>query len=116
VGSTHAANQARMRIIQGVGEVTVRLTVGLALVVLVLLETTPLLSTPVTVNVYVLLGVTPFGEVAAVGLLLLHAGIRKSAPDTTKRASMPHAFRDRFPPTAAPNPTSASIGHGIHAA
>lgn len=63
-----------------------------------------------------LLGVTPFGVVVEVPLLLPQAGIRKSAPLITNRASRPHAFLDLFPPTAAPKPTSASIGKGIHRA
>ena len=63
-----------------------------------------------------LLGVTPFGVVVEVAVLLPHAGIRQSAPLITKRASNPHAFLDRFPPAAAPKPTSASMGTGIHRA
>ncbi len=104
------------RMTQFAGEVTVRLTVGLVLVVPVLLEITPFVSTPVTVKVYVLLGVTPFGVVVEVVLLLPQAGIRKSAPLITKSASSPHAFRDFFPPATAPKPTSASRGNGIHTA
>ena len=44
-----------------VAVVTVRLTVGLVLPEPALLETLPAPSTPEMVNVYVLLGVTPFG-------------------------------------------------------
>ena len=76
-----------------------------------LLETTPLASTPTTVNVYVLLGVTPLGLVFW-AVVLPQAGIRKSAALITKSASSPHAFPERFPPIAAPRPTSASIGKG----
>ena len=47
-----------------VGVLTVRLTVGFTLVVVpVLLEMTPLASTPVMVKVYALLGVIPLGVV-----------------------------------------------------
>jgi hypothetical protein len=45
------------------GAVTVKLTVGPLVVVLMLLEATPLESTPTIVNVYVLAGVIPFGVV-----------------------------------------------------
>jgi len=100
---------------QFAGVVTVKLTVGFAVVELVLLEMTPSLSTPVTVKVYVLLGVTPFGVVVPV-LVLPHAGIRNNAPLITNKASRPHAFLDRFPPTAAPRPASASMGKGIQKA
>ena len=63
-----------------------------------------------------MLGVTPFGVVIVVFAELAHAGIRQSAPLITKRASKPHAFRDRFPPTAAPRPTSPRIGIDSHRA
>jgi hypothetical protein len=64
-------------------------TVGPPVVVVpVLLEITPLLSTPATVKVYVPLGVTPLGVVIE-ELVLPHAGISKSAPQITKRASIP---------------------------
>ena len=96
------------------GVLTVRLTVGFTLVVdPVLLETTQLLSTPMSVKVYELLGVTPFGVVTEVPLLP-HAGMRKIAPQITNRAITPQYFLDRFPPAAAPNPASASSGSGIH--
>lgn len=47
---------------------------------------------------------------------LLHAGISRSVPLSTNRASSPHAFRDRFPPAAAPRPARASIGNGSQSA
>ena len=50
---------------------TARLTVGPLVLVLILLEETPLESTPTIVNVYVLAGVIPFGVVVDV-LLLPH--------------------------------------------
>lgn len=92
------------------GAVTVRLTVGTELVVLELLEITPLPSTPMMVNVYVFAGVTPFGVLVEV-LLLPHAGNRRSVPLRTKRASSPKAFVDRLPP-AALNPIRARAGTG----
>ena len=92
------------------GAVTVKLTVGPAVVVLLLLETTPLESTPTIVNVYVLAGVIPFGVVVDV-VLVAHPGIRMKAPQITKRASTPHARLERFPLAAAPKPTSPSSGN-----
>src|SRR6266568_4601040 len=104
------------RMTQFFGVLTVRLMVGLVVVVEpVLLEITPLASTPVTVKVYVLLGVTPFGVVVEV-VVLPQAGVNASAPLITKSASRPHAFLARFPPAAAPNPASASMGRGSHSA
>jgi hypothetical protein len=91
------------------GAVTVKLTVGPVVVVLVLLETTPFESTPTMVNVYELAGVTPFGVVVDVPLFA-HPGTRMKAPESTKSASMPHALLARFPLTAAPKPTSPSNG------
>ena len=88
---------------------TVKLTVGPVVVVLALLETTPLESTPTIVNVYVLAGVTPFGVVVDV-VLFAHPGIRVKAPQSTKSASMPHALLPRFPLTAVPKPTSPISG------
>jgi hypothetical protein len=91
------------------GAVTVKLTVGPVVVMLLLLETTPLESTPTIVNVYVLAGVIPFGVVVDV-VLFAHPGIRMKAPPSTKSASMPHAPLGRFPLTAAPKPTSPISG------
>ena len=91
------------------GAVTVKLTVGPVVVVLVLLETTPFESTPTIVNVYVLAGVTPFGVVVD-GLLLPHPGMRMKAPQSTKSARMPHALLPGFPLIAAPKPTSPKSG------
>src|SRR5580765_1066819 len=92
------------------GAVTVRLTVGPLVVVLVLLETTPLESTPTIVNVYVLAGVTPFGVVVDV-VLVAHPRISRKAPQITKSASTPHALFERFPPAAAPMPAIPSSGN-----
>jgi hypothetical protein len=91
-------------------------TVGLVLPEPVLLETTPLSSTPEMVKVYVPFGVTPFGVAVVVAVLLPHAGIRINVPLNTKRANSHQAFRARFPPAAAPSPTSASMGKGSHIA
>ncbi|PYX76504.1 MAG: hypothetical protein DMG78_01460, partial [Acidobacteria bacterium] len=71
------------------GTVTVKLTVGPVVVVLALLEATPLESTPTIVNVYVLAGVIPFGVVVDV-VLLAHPGVRMKTPQSTTTASMPH--------------------------
>ena len=92
------------------GAVTVRLTVGPVVVVLVLLETTPLESTPAITNVYVLAGVTPFGVVEEV-VLFPHPGIRMKVPQSTNSASTPHALLERFPLAAAPRPTTPSSGN-----
>jgi hypothetical protein len=89
--------------------------VGFVLPEPALLEMLPALSTPEIVNEYELLGVTPFG-VYFCGEVLPHAGISKSVPLSTKRPTSPQAFLDRFPPAAAPRPTSASIGKGSHSA
>ena len=95
------------------GAVTARLTVGPVFVELTLLETTPFESTPTMVNVYEFAGVIPFGvEVRFV--VLPHAGISRTDALTTKIASKPEAFRARFPPVAAPTPTSPSSGIGSH--
>jgi hypothetical protein len=80
----------------------------------VLLETLPSASTPITVNEYVLLGVTPC-KASVCGTVLVHAGSRKKDPAIIKRASSPQAFRDRFPP-AAPKPAITNIGKGSHSA
>lgn len=77
------------------GAVTVKLTVGLLVVEVVLLETTPFESTPMIVNVYVLAGVIPFGVVVDV-VLFAHPGIRMKAPQSTKSASTPHALLERL--------------------
>jgi hypothetical protein len=95
--------------------VTASVTAVFVLVEVALLETTPFSSTPDTVKVYVPFGVTPFGVAVAVPVLL-QAGSRINVPLITKRASSPQAFRDRFPPAAAPRPTSASMGKGSHIA
>ena len=63
-----------------------------------------------------MLGVVPFGVLVVVVPELPHAGIRNSAPLITTSAIRPHAFRDRFPPTAAPKPTSDNMGTDIHKA
>jgi hypothetical protein len=91
------------------GAVTVKLTVGPLVLVVVLLETTPLESTPTTVNEYVLAGVIPFGVVVDV-VLFAHPGIRTKAPPSTNTASMPHAPLKRFPLAAAPKPTNPISG------
>jgi hypothetical protein len=93
-----------------VGAVTVSLTVGLLLVP-ELLETVLSASTPTMVKVYVFAGVIPFGVVVVGVVVFVQAGSNRNAPLTTKRASNPHAFRDRFPPTA-PKPATTSIGKG----
>ena len=99
------------------GAVTVRLTVGPAPFVPVLLDTTPSESTPTIVNVYVLAGVVPLGVVVETLLLVLpHAGSRSSDPLTTNKASSPHAFRERFPPAATPRQMKPTIGRGNHSA
>ena len=85
------------------------LAVGFVLPEPALLDTLPLGSTPEIVNEYVLLGVTPFGLYFG-GEVLPHAGIRRSVLLSTNSPNSPHAFRDRFPPAAAPTPTSASMG------
>jgi hypothetical protein len=91
------------------GAVTVKLTVGPLVVVLMLLEATPLESTPTIVNVYVLAGVIPFGVVVD-GLLFAHPGVRMKAPQSTTTVSMPQAPLKRFPLAAAPKPTSPISG------
>src|ERR1700756_4612232 len=91
------------------GAVTVKLTVGPLGVVLMLLEATPLESTPTIVNVYVLAGVIPFGVVVD-AVLVAHPGMRMKAPPSTITASMPHAPLRRFPLAAAPMPTSPISG------
>lgn len=91
------------------GAVTVKLTVGPAVVVLLLLETTPLESTPTIVKEYVLAGVIPFGVVVDV-LLFAHPGTRMKAPPSTRTASMLQAPLKRFPLAAAPKPTSPISG------
>jgi len=96
-----------------VGAVTVRLTVGPAVVELVLLETTPAESTPTIVNVYVFAGVTPFGVVVEV-VLLPQPGAIRNVPHSTTNASRPHAFRERFPANTLPMPTSPRIGSESH--
>ena len=88
---------------------TVKLTVGPVVVVLLLLETTPLESTPTIVNEYVLAGVIPFGVVVD-AVLFAHPGIRMKAPPSTRTASMPQAPLKRFPLAAAPKPTSPISG------
>ncbi len=89
---------------------------GFTLVVVpVLLEMTPLASTPVMVKVYALLGVIPLGVVVVL-LLLPQAGVRKSAPLMTNRATNPQALRDFLPPTAAPIPAKANMGMVSHRA
>jgi len=92
------------------GAVTVKLTVGPVVVVLALLEATPLESTPTIVNVYVLAGVIPFGVVVDV-VLLAHPGVRMKTPQSTTTASMPHPPLKRFPLAAAPRPTSPISGN-----
>jgi len=89
--------------------VTVKLTVGPLVVVLILLEATPLESTPAIVNEYVLAGVIPFGVVVDV-VLVAHPGISMMAPPSTITASMPQAPLRRFPLLAAPKPTSPISG------
>ena len=91
---------------------TVKLTVGPLVVVLMLLEATPLESTPTIVNEYVLAGVIPFGVVVDV-VLVAHPGIRLKAPPSTITASMPQAPLRRFPLLAAPMPTSPISGKEI---
>jgi hypothetical protein len=91
------------------GAVTVKLTVGPLVLVVVLLETTPLESTPTIVNEYVLAGVIPFGVVVDV-VLFAHPGIRMKAPQSTITASTPQAPLKRFPLAAAPTPTSPISG------
>lgn len=88
---------------------TVRLTVGPLVLVVVLLETTPLESTPTIVNEYVLAGVTPFGVVVDV-VLVAHPGIRMKAPPSTITANMPQGPLRRFPLAAAPMATSPISG------
>ena len=86
---------------------------GPVLVELTLLETTPFESTPTMVNVYEFAGVIPFGcETRFV--VFPQAGISRKHALTTKIASNPKAFRARFPPVAAPTPTSPSSGIGSH--
>ena len=103
---------------QGFGAVvTVRVTVGLLLVP-VLLEVTPLASTPIRVKVYVLFGVTPtglMGGLVELELVLPQAGISRKEPLTIKSASRPQNFRDPLR-LDAPNPISASIGTGSQSA
>src|SRR5579864_4961032 len=94
------------------GAVTVKLTVGPLVVVLILLEATPLESTPTIVNEYVLAGVIPFGVVVDV-VLVAHPGIRMMAPPSTITASMPQAPLRRLPLAAAPKPTSPISGKEI---
>src|SRR5579864_8664472 len=77
-----------------------------------LLEATPLESTPVIVNEYVLAGVIPFGVVVDV-VLVAQPGIRMMAPPSTITASMPQAPLRRFPLAAAPMPTSPISGKEI---
>jgi hypothetical protein len=91
------------------GAVTVKLTVGPLVLVVVLLETTPLESTPTIVNEYVLAGVTPFGVVVDV-VLFAHPGVRMKAPPSTNTASMLQTPLKRFPLAAAPKPTSPISG------
>jgi hypothetical protein len=97
-----------------VGVVTVSVSVGFELVAeVLLLETSPSASTPITVNVYVLLGVIPFGVVVEVPVLP-HAGIRNSAPVITRIITSIETFRDRFSLTAAPRPTVPSMDKESH--
>jgi hypothetical protein len=94
------------------GVVTVKLTLGPVLVVVevVLLETTPLESTPAMVNVYVLAGVTPLGVVVEFGLVFPQPGVRTNVPHNTNNAITIHAPRMRFPPAAVPKATRPSRG------
>ena len=93
------------------------LTVGAPLVEPALLETTPVASTPVIEKVYVLFGVISLeGMVFVVVVVFPQAGVSRSEPLNTNRPSSPHIFLDRFPPVAAPSPSSASIGTGNHSA
>jgi hypothetical protein len=96
------------------GAVTVSVTVGPVLVP-VLLEATPLESTPTMVKVYALAGVIPFG-VQVLLVVLLQEGVSIKPAPTTKIATSHHAFRERFPPAAPPNPKSVSMGNPIHIA
>ena len=90
---------------------------GFTLVVVpVLLEMTPLSTPAVIVKVYALLGVIPLGVVVVVVLLLPQAGVRKSAPLMTNRATNPQALRDFLPPTAAPIPANPNMGMVSHRA
>jgi hypothetical protein len=95
-----------------VGAVTVSLTVEVLLDEVELLETVLSASTPTMVKVYVFEGVIPLGVIVVGVVVFVHAGSNRNVPLTTKRASNPHAFRERFPPTAAPKPASASMGKG----
>ena len=84
------------------GAVTVKLTLGPLLVVVVevvLLETTPLESTPTMVNVYVFAGVTPLGVVVVV-LAFPHPGVKTKTPHSISNASLPH-YRSRLIPELA---------------
>jgi hypothetical protein len=99
-----------------VGAVTVSLTVEELLDEVELLEIVLSASTPIMVKVYVFAGVIPFGVVVVGVVVFVHAGSKRNAPLTTKSASNPHAFRARFPPTAAPKPASASMGKGSQSA
>jgi hypothetical protein len=89
------------------GVVTVKLTLGPVLVVVevVLLETTPLESTPAMVNVYVLAGVTPLGVVVEFGLVFPQPGVRTNVPHNTNNAITVHAPRTRFPLPKATKPS-----------
>ena len=89
---------------------TVSVTVGPEVVVeLVLLDTTPLESTPTIVNVYVFAGVTPFGVVVEL-VLFPHPGTRMIDPQSITSASIAHAFPARLRPKAAPTRVNPKIG------
>jgi len=95
-----------------VGAVTVKETVGPAVVEVVLLDTTPLESTPIIVNEYVLAGVIPFGVVVE-GVLLPHPGIRIKAALNKSSVQRAHALLARLPRTlpAATNPNRGNDSH-----
>ncbi len=95
------------------GAVTVRDTVGPALVVeLVLLDTTPFESTPMIVNEYVLAGVTPLG-VVVVGVLVAHPGTSISAALRIRSAVSSQAFLVLLL-VEGPNPIRPSKGSEHH--
>lgn len=96
---------------------TVRLTVGAVLVEPALLETTPLVSTPRIVKVYVFAGVVPLGVVVdGVLVVFAQAGSRRRAALTMNKPITPHAVLDRFPPIEIPRQASPSIGMENHSA
>src|ERR1051326_1824545 len=95
------------------GAVTVSDTVGPALVVEpVLLEATPLASTPTSGKVWVVAGAIPSGG-RVVGVVLPHAGSKSTEPLRINRARSPQALLAFLPLRAAPRLTTASRAWGL---